>query len=85
MQDEKGCECWVDFAKGIAILLVVFGHVNVGMLESNKFMNDNILWIINKIIYSFHMPLFFILSGYLYGKIEVINNKEQLRKLISKK
>lgn len=42
---------WVDNAKGIAILFVVLGHVS--------YLPDTI----HKIIYSFHMPLFFILSG----------------------
>lgn len=40
----------IDVAKGIGILLVVFAHI-VGFNLSNT------------IIYSFHMPLFFILSG----------------------
>lgn len=45
---------WIDIAKGIAILLVIIGH-------SAKFGS-----IARNIIFSFHMPLFFILSGYTY-------------------
>ncbi|MCC5640241.1 acyltransferase family protein [Nostoc sp. CHAB 5844] len=41
---------WVDCLKGIAITLVVVGHCF-----------DGLRW-----IYWFHMPLFFMLSGYLY-------------------
>lgn len=42
---------FVDVAKGIGIILVVLGHLDVdGQLSRN-------------IIYSFHMPLFFMLSG----------------------
>lgn len=48
---------YVDVAKGIAILCVVAGHTfaayDPGSLQ-------------NKFIYSFHMPLFFILSGFFY-------------------
>ncbi|MBC2326763.1 acyltransferase family protein [Listeria booriae] len=44
---------WIDTAKGIGIFLVVWGH----------FYADDTLKII---IYGFHMPLFFFLSGYLY-------------------
>lgn len=47
---------WIDCIKGIGIFLVVLGHIY----------KDNYigLW-----IYSFHMPLFFMLSGYLmYAK-----------------
>lgn len=50
---------WIDIAKGIGIILVVFGHVNfVSEIDYN----------IIRIIYMFHMPLFFFLSGYLYKK-----------------
>ena len=43
-------ETHIDIAKGIAICLMVYGHVEtIGM----------------GFIYLFHMPLFFILSGYL--------------------
>lgn len=41
---------WIDIAKGIGIILIVLGHSSQG--------------IVRQIIYSFHVPLFFILSGY---------------------
>lgn len=41
---------WIDYAKAIAMLFVIFGHVDSGNYLTN--------W-----IYSFHMPLFFLLSG----------------------
>ena len=41
---------WIDMAKAIAILLMVIGHEASGNIYT---------W-----IFSFHMPLFFILSGY---------------------
>jgi fucose 4-O-acetylase-like acetyltransferase len=46
---------WIDQAKGIGILLVVIGHMNIPQELS-------------KIIFSFHMPLFFFVSGYLYNE-----------------
>ena len=51
--------------KGIAILLVLLGH-------SIIFMPINLMeitWcsILYKYIYIFHMPLFFIISGFLYN------------------
>lgn len=43
---------WIDIVKGIGIILVVVGHtIKVPAIQA---------W-----IYSFHMPLFFFLSGYL--------------------
>lgn len=43
----------VDIAKGIGILLVIFGHISNGEQLPRLF------------IYSFHMPLFFLVSGLL--------------------
>ena len=44
---------YIDILKGVGIILVVFGHCNI---------DGNVkIW-----IYSFHMPLFFILSGIVY-------------------
>lgn len=52
---------WVLVAKGIAILLVVIGHYNPDSAPA--------YWTaLNAVIYSFHMPLFFLLSGYLYSR-----------------
>lgn len=50
---------WIDIAKGLGIIFVVFGHLN--------FVTD-IDYNIIRVIYMFHMPLFFFLSGYLYKK-----------------
>jgi len=58
---------WIDFVKGITILLVVIGHVNLGMLLSGRFSDqDGFLTLINELIYSVHMPLFFMISGLFY-------------------
>jgi fucose 4-O-acetylase-like acetyltransferase len=45
---------YLDIAKGIGILLVVLGH--------NDF--EVISLFVQRLIYSFHMPMFFFLSGY---------------------
>lgn len=43
---------YIDVARGIAILMVIFGHLSVPFISS---------W-----IYSFHIPLFFFLSGMVF-------------------
>lgn len=49
---------FIDAAKGLAICLMVFGHSGfVGMPHD--------------VIYTFHMPLFFILSGLFMGRKEI--------------
>ncbi len=42
---------WVDIAKGIGIILVIFGH----SLATGS--------TLRQLIFSFHMPLFFLLAG----------------------
>lgn len=49
---------WIDFLKGIGIVLVVFGHFIEPFIEGYQ-----ILKIVFILIYTFHMPLFCILSG----------------------
>lgn len=60
----------IDILKGIAIIMVVMGHMFV---PYTSYLDSSV----NQLIYSVHMPLFFFLSGYvfhlkLYGKFEVI-------------
>ena len=68
---------YIDVAKGIGIILVVCGHI---IAEGNKpFKYSNI---IHGYIYSFHIALFFIISGILIGtqiedkvELEYIKNR----------
>lgn len=48
----KRRKSWLDIAKGITIVLMVLGHTSIPVVVSN-------------FIYNFHMPLFFIASGYV--------------------
>jgi fucose 4-O-acetylase-like acetyltransferase len=59
---EKNRYPWVDYLKGIAILLVVYRHVLIG-IERSQVEVPVVLADANMIFYSFRMPLFFILSG----------------------
>lgn len=54
----------LDVLKGVAILLVVIGHA----IQYNPNITNYHQNIIFNIIYSFHMPLFMIISGYLAWK-----------------
>ena len=53
---------WVDMARGYGIILVIIGHI-----ESFGTQWDHVL---RSEIYSFHMPLFFMISGALLLKKE---------------
>lgn len=54
---------WIDYAKVIGIFLVILGHASLKFNFSEKLFQD-----IHLLIYTFHMPLFFIISGVLYSK-----------------
>lgn len=61
--DEKRID-YIDFTKGVAILLVVWGHaIQVGGMQREIF-SDKLF----TFIYSFHMPLFMMLSGFVFTK-----------------
>lgn len=57
---------WVDYAKAIGIILVVYGHVARGLYNAGMHFPVNLYSITDSIIYSFHMPLFFFLSGLFF-------------------
>jgi fucose 4-O-acetylase-like acetyltransferase len=57
---------WVDCAKGIGILLVVYGHVARGVSTAGLMDGEGSFQFVDSLIYSFHMPLFFFLSGMFF-------------------
>ncbi|MFZ6772726.1 acyltransferase family protein [Undibacterium sp. SXout7W] len=59
-------DIWVDYARGIGIILVVYGHVSRGIFNAGMPMDATLFSLIDSIIYSFHMPLFFFLSGLFF-------------------
>lgn len=59
----------LDCLKGIAILLVMFGHVQVHNHMTDPYLYD--------VIKSLQMPLFFLISGYLAGAGTKIQTFEQ--------
>ena len=64
----RGRYPWVDYARGICILLVCYRHVFEGLVNvepgSNSF---PALKYLNIFFFSFRMPLFFIVSGIFLG------------------
>ncbi len=57
---------WVDYAKAIGIILVVYGHVARGVHSAGLSIDEGIYRMVDAVIYSFHMPLFFFLSGVFF-------------------
>jgi fucose 4-O-acetylase-like acetyltransferase len=55
---------WIDYARGIAIILVAYRHVYEGAKQSGINVDQyKMLEYANIFFYSFRMPLFFIVSG----------------------
>lgn len=72
----------VDFVKGIGIVLVVYGHVVRGIVGAGIPFDEHWFQLVDRTIYSFHMPLFFFLSGVLFhasfarkGKVDFVVGK----------
>ena len=59
-EESKTRILWVDVAKGLGVFFVILGHL----------WYDCSPQIVNKAIYAFHMPMFFILSGFVFGVSE---------------
>jgi fucose 4-O-acetylase-like acetyltransferase len=54
---------WIDAAKGLGIVFVVVGHALGGLIDSRTALTMEPFRIGFLAIYTFHMPLFFLLSG----------------------
>ena len=72
----------LDLAKGLLIIFVVLGHalqfsLGTDYTASSQFFDDPVF----KTIYTFHMPLFMLISGYLFYN----SNKKDFRTLVSSK
>ena len=78
-------EIWIDNVKVIACILVAVGHFFMSMVASSVLPdNDLYQWFIQTIYY-FHVPLFFICSGYLYQKLCVVNDTHSWSRNVQKK
>lgn len=69
---------WVDYAKAIGILLVVYGHVARGVYNAGIEFPKPIYLLADSIVYSFHMPLFFFLSGLFFSQSLAKRGRKQL-------
>ncbi len=58
-------ESWLDYAKAIGMALVVFGHANRTLAGADPAAWNAAHSVADQVIYTFHMPLFFIISGYV--------------------
>ena len=69
---------WIDNAKALGIILVILGHAIRDSMRTDFVFFDYVY----SLIYFFHMPLFFMISGYLLERS--FNNKSRKRLLVNK-
>lgn len=82
---EKTRETWVDFVKIYACILVVLGHFFPSMVDAKIIPNFSALEWFRQTIYYFHVPLFFICSGFLYQKYSLVRDFPQWKNNALKK
>jgi len=66
VKDKREREGWVDAARGTAIVLVVLGHV-IHIVEREFSVVMPGMDVLDRVLYSFHVPVFFFLSGLFFA------------------
>jgi fucose 4-O-acetylase-like acetyltransferase len=62
-RNDAARQLWIDFARGIGVILVVYGHVLGGLVRPGLFPDGPLARWMDYTLYTFHMPLFFFLAG----------------------
>lgn len=70
---------WLDIAKAIAIALVVFGHASRSVERTDGLVWGAGLRLADQLIYTFHIPLFFVLAGFAASLVAGRGVAAQLR------
>ncbi|WP_026606064.1 acyltransferase family protein [Methylocapsa acidiphila] len=60
---------YLDYTKGYAIILVVLGHTIGGLEKVGVVSPAGFYATLSDVIYTFHMPLFFFVSGFLSARL----------------
>ena len=74
---------WIDALTGFVIICLVLSHVIKGYMDAHAFPESTALMHgIYNVLYSFHMPLFFVIGGYLFDKAYIDGDRpdRQLKK-----
>lgn len=78
-------EVWVDDVKVVACLLVVLGHFFQGMVKASILADGPLNGWFQMTIYTFHVPLFFVCSGYLYQRYGLVDSPRSWFHTLQKK
>ena len=81
----KQRDSWVDLVKLVACILVVLGHFFQSVVKAGIIQDSLLYEWFNTTIYYFHVPLFFICSGYLFQKYSKVRSVSSWRNNVLKK
>ena len=73
---------WIDTTKGIAIIFVVIGHVVSSYHSSGMYIDSPLFQFSHDFAYSFHMPLFMLLSGLLFSYSHITDKSASIKQKI---
>lgn len=76
---------WVDNTKLLACTLVVLGHFAQSMVRAGILPDTVAYTLCNSALYTFHVPLFFICSAYLYRRFTVLRTCRDYARHVGKK
>ena len=76
---------WVDNTKLLACALVVLGHFAQSMVRAGILPVTAAYTLCNSALYTFHVPLFFICSAYLYRRFTVLRTCRDYARHVGKK
>lgn len=85
LNDNSEREIWLDNIKSVACILVVLGHFFQSMIKADIWMENAWYEWFEQTIYFFHVPLFFMCSGYLYQRYSKVNSFESWKRNVLKK
>lgn len=68
---------WIDSVRGMLILLIVLGHVLGGGIATGQ-VDSKFLVVMHRIIYMFHVPAFFVLTGLIWSRLSVDKNSNTI-------
>ena len=75
---------YIDIAKGIGIFLVVVGHCIPDATSATGISIPAYRWL-HDVIYSFHMPLFFFLAGFMVSRQKMLDRAQKPLDLVRKR
>ena len=62
-------EKWLDCLKGFAMFCIILGH-SIERIQTGLGYSNGFLYFIDVFVNGMHIYIFFMVSGYLYAKIE---------------